>query len=523
MIRLQRGFCLIFFLSFIIVFNVVTTGYIVPIPSTGGDIWGNPRVTHFWQDCNTTFTMSWDDVRFSDVNLAPIDEKYDISHTLFAPSFRSYPNYSFWRYTFLLDELFQGYDIQSHCGKHVHLTEFTKQKQEFFVKWGKTGIEDLFDFTPIVFAYPYGDLGGKQFVKKYFDLGRTIKNSGTSWPPVNWHLEGTTTSFQGINDGNLNQIVTVMKDIYQKPGYQVFKGYGHTNTPGKDYGVTDFVKYADTIARIAHWPNVWYTTWGELVAYEIEKTHVEFSKVRFSTDKLEFDVSTPTLDTAIYNIPITIAILIPKSWNNPFPQINGKYSSKFSLKNYADSIELFLDVVPEKEPQKVIIWREAPEIDHTPPRISNFEIKTKIMVQDWDVTNSETVKSTFMRFDVTDEQSDVFQVNASVYLKNGKKITFSKMKNPLFWKNSTYGRVVWDSPISNEATQQIDVEEILCTHIYVRDGFGNTRHSTIFSCGRQRDQISQGGQVLLRMPDKPDSSLNRLSMDKVFSSYITFL
>ncbi|MHA2203462.1 MAG: polysaccharide deacetylase family protein, partial [Candidatus Hodarchaeales archaeon] len=159
MIRLQRELSTLFFLSFIIIFNVVTTSYIMPIPSIGQDTYGNPRVTRFWQDCNTTFTMSWDDVRISDVNLASIDEKYDISHTLFAPSFRSYPNHSFWRYAFLLDELFQGYDIQSHCGKHVHLSEFSKEEQEFYVKWGKTGIESLFDFTPIVFAYPYGDLG----------------------------------------------------------------------------------------------------------------------------------------------------------------------------------------------------------------------------------------------------------------------------------------------------------------------------------------------------------------------------
>jgi hypothetical protein len=79
-----------------------------------------PRVTYFSQDCNTTFTLSWDDVRPYDVNLAPINQKYGISHTIFAPSYRSYPNRTYWRYAFLLDELFQGYDIQSHFGKHVH-------------------------------------------------------------------------------------------------------------------------------------------------------------------------------------------------------------------------------------------------------------------------------------------------------------------------------------------------------------------------------------------------------------------
>ncbi|UCG03903.1 MAG: hypothetical protein JSW11_07935 [Candidatus Heimdallarchaeota archaeon] len=507
-ISFQRKFLVILFLSFITVCDVVTTGYIVSIPSIGGNIQVNPRVTHFWQDCNTTFTMSWDDVRFSDVNLAPIDEKYDISHTLFAPSYRSYPNVSFWRYAFLIDELFQGYDIQSHCGKHIHLTEFTKEKQEFYVKWGKTGIEELFGFTPIVFAYPFGDLGGKNFVKKYFDLGRTIKNSDTSWPPVMWHLEGTTISSDGIDDQNLNQIVSIMKDIYHKPGYHVFKGYGHTNTPGKDYGVTDFAKYADTIAQIAHWPNVWYTTWGELTAYEIEKSYLEISKVRSSPNKIEFDVTTPNLGTTVYKIPITIALLLPNSWDSFFPQINGKYSSQFSLKHYADSIELLLDVIPQKEPQRVIIWREAPEIDQTPPEITNFDFNTKFASKN----SNKTLKFTLMRFDVTDDQSDIYQVNASIHLKNGKKLTFSKMENPLFWKNSTFGRVVWDSTILNSDKQQIDVEDISYTHIFVQDSFGNIRHSTIFSCGWQKDLVIQGGQSLLHMPNKEDSSLIRLTV-----------
>ena len=518
-IKFKREFSVSFFLFFLLVYNVFITGYIVPTSTIGGEIWGDPYVTHFWQDCNTTFTLSWDDVRFSDVNLAPIDEKFGISHTLFAPSFRSYPNHSFWRYAFLMDELFQGYDVQSHCGKHIRLSKCNKQDQEHLVKWGKTGIEELFGFTPIVFAYPYGDLGGKEYVKKYFDLGRTIKNSGTSWPPANWQEEGTTISLHGINDENLNQIISIMKKIYSESGYQVFKGYGHTNPPGNDYGVTNFVKYADTIAQISNWPNIWYTTWGELVSYEIAKRNVEFSEVKYFPNKLEFVVSTPTIDTAIYKTPITIAKLIPKSWNNPVPQINGKFSSEFSLKRYADSIELFLDVVPRKEPQKIIIWNKVPNIDYFPPEIIDFRIRTIFMTENWNKSNQIIKCFTFMQFNVIDGQSNINSVNASVFLKNGEKLTFSKMKNPLFWKNSTYGRVVWDSTILNTDIPQVQSDDILCTHVTVRDGFGNTRHSIFYSCGYQEDFLTLGGQSLLQMPDKQNSSLNRLEKTQDFLSF----
>ncbi|MHA1650371.1 MAG: hypothetical protein ACTSYB_09260, partial [Candidatus Helarchaeota archaeon] len=79
--------------------------------------WGSPNITTFWQGCNTTFLLSWDDARYSDVNLLPVDEKYGISHTIFTTSYDAYPNRSYWRWCFLLDELFQGHDVQSHLGK----------------------------------------------------------------------------------------------------------------------------------------------------------------------------------------------------------------------------------------------------------------------------------------------------------------------------------------------------------------------------------------------------------------------
>lgn len=492
--------------------NILASGYIPvnPHDEPTGIFWEKPQVTYFWQGCNTTFMLSWDDARLYDINLAPIDEKYGISHTIFAPSYRSYPNRSYWRYSFLLDELLQGYDVQSHCGKHVHLSRYSSDEQESIIRWGKTGIEELFGFTPIVFAYPYGDTGGSKYVKKYFDLGRTIAYAGTSWPPSQWHLEGTTISCHGINDGNLECIVDIMEEIYRTSNFQVFKGYGHTNALGTSYGVSEFTKYEETIAEIANWPDVWYTSWGSLVAYEIEKNQIIISEAVFTNDKIEFEISAPSLDTGIYKVPITISILIPKDWN-PFPQIAGKFSSQFSLKEFNDSKELFLDVVPQKESQKISIWRTSPYEDFISPKIENFIIETRTVNQNWNVTTPECQTYTFMRFDVTDELSNIHDVNASVHLLNGTEFTFSNMKNPTFWGNSTYGRIIWNSSIINYNVPQVMTTDVDYTLITVQDGFGNIRRRTICSHGFHNDEIIPGNEFLLRLPDKNPSSLNRLS------------
>ncbi len=470
-----------------------------------------PRVTYFSQDCNTTFTLSWDDARPYDVKLAPIDQKYGISHTIFAPSYRSYPNKSYWRYAFLIDELFQGYDVQSHCGKHVHLSQYTKEEQEFYVKWGRTGIEDLFGFTPIVFAYPYGDCGGSTYVKQYFELGRTIGAGGTSWPPSSWALEGATISGSGIDDSNLNKIEPILKGIYHSEGYQVFKGYGHTNSLGKTYGVTDFIKYEQTIKNIAGWPDVWYTSWGELAAYEIEKQFVEFSTIDYYEDRLEFKFSTPNLDVDIFKVPITIGILIPKTWNNPIPQIGNKFSSQFSIREYNDSKEMLLQVLPSQSDQPIFIWRDLNFSDETSPLITNVNINTRFIMQDWDQDSPQLYYYTFLRFEVEDSLSDVLNVNASVHLKNGKILHFPVIKNPIFWSNATFGRVIWDSNKINEDVTQITASEIAYLTIWAQDGFGNLIQQDLYSDGRVKKTnivTSQGN--LHRFDDKPYSQTNRL-------------
>jgi hypothetical protein len=470
-----------------------------------------PRITHFSQDCNTTFVLSWDDARLTDVYLSPIDQKYGISHTIFAPSYRSYPNRSYWRNAFLLDELFQGYDVQSHCGKHVHLSQFDSREKELFIEWGRTGIEDLFGFTPIVFAYPYGDTGGSTYVQQYFDLGRTISAEGTSWPPSSWPLAGTTISTDGIDDYNLQKIEPILKKIYHSEGYEVFKGYGHTNPSGISYGVTDFVKYENEIAKIAGWPDVWYTSWGELVAYEIEKHYVEFSSISYFDNKLEFEFSTPKLDTEIYKTPLTVAILIPKSWNNPFPQIMEKFSSQYSIREYQDSQELLLEVHPKSSSQKITIWRDIPIIDQLPPTISDITIETRVINQSWNLDSPQLLHHTFLRFTVEDTLSNVFMVNASVYLKNREKLDFPVMKNPIFWGNNSYGRVLWDASVINRYVPQITANDIDHLIIHVEDGFGNHLQKTVYSNGHEKDvRIISSQDELLHLLAKPKSSINRL-------------
>ncbi|MFX0173508.1 MAG: polysaccharide deacetylase family protein [Candidatus Hodarchaeota archaeon] len=489
--RKPKFYTLIIFTSLILIFVIVNFSSSLILVAKDDSKWKDdllikPFITPFRQGCNTTFVMSWDDARPTDVIISEIDTKYGISHTIFAPSYHSYPNQSFWRYSFLLDELFHGFDVQSHNGKHIHLSSYSLKEQEYFIKWGKTGIEELFGFTPIVFAYPYGDTGGSQFVKKYFSLGRTINAAGTSWPPNLWEKEGTTISIHGINNQNLDQIPKILEKIYHTPGFHVFKGYSHSNNPGTDYGVSDFQKYENVIQQIAGWENVWYTSWGELVAYEIEKRHVTISNdIIRNNHSFEFTISTSSnLNTNVYKVPITVAFSLPEGWATPFVQIDNKFTTQFSIQKRKEISMIFLDLIPNKKNQKIKIWKNPPFLDQYPPEIEDFQIKTISHQENWGIDISREKTYSFLRFEAYDTLSEVVEVNATITLFNNTNLYYSNLKNPIFWNNNTYGSVLWNSPNYDSDIQQILKTEIKSSTIIVKDGFGNLRKSIFDFKGR---------------------------------------
>ncbi|MFX1513470.1 MAG: hypothetical protein ACFFCQ_12855, partial [Promethearchaeota archaeon] len=165
-------------------------------------------------------------------------------------------------------------------------------------------------------------------------------------------------------------------------------------------------------------------------------------------------------------------------------------------KEYSDCIKLFVDIIPEKYTQEIVIWREKPIIDQIPPFLSNFKIYSRTVNQNWNKGTPELITHTFMRLEVEDDWANVYKVNASVHLHNNQTIKFVNMQNPIFWKNSTYGRVLW----------KINEQEVDSTQVMVQDGFGNTRYVKIYSNNSLVEQRIRGNEILKRLPDKRSSS-----------------
>ncbi|MGQ4894938.1 MAG: polysaccharide deacetylase family protein [Candidatus Njordarchaeia archaeon] len=411
---------------------------------------------NFMWGANTTFVISWDDARPTDIYLAPIDERYGIRHTIFSTSIRLYPNASFWRYAYFLDELFRGHDVQSHCGEHVHLSRYSGAEQERLIKWGRDGIKEVYGYTPIVFAYPYGDTGGSKFVKKYFALGRTIRYEGTSWPPNDWALAGVTIPIDGIEDENLDRIPEIMNDIYHGEG-GVFKGYGHTNRLGKDFGVTNFTKYRQIIEQISGWENVWYTTWGELVSYTIQKNNLKIINIVENQDEISFDILW-NIDTNIYNVPVTFSILDLRL-EGYILLVDGKISNSIKIVGN----KTMISVRPNKGESITHVSLTRKNIqDNEPPAVKNIRLYTWTVFQDWRSDPSTYCNDTytFLMFDVVDNSSYIKDVNITIALKNGSIISYENIRNPIFWNNSTYGRILFGMNVSDISTITITAIDI---------------------------------------------------------------
>jgi hypothetical protein len=127
-----------------------------------------------------------------------------------------------------------------------------------------------------------------------------------------------------------------------------------------------------------------------------------------------------------YGIPITYRVEIPISWNEISVIDGGKISGRFSVIEEGSKKYLLLDSAPHG--QKIEVVPNTSE-DSSRPIIENL----RTLVTDEGVA--------FMA-DVFDSESFIRDVNMTIN-GNDEVYRFQRIINPIFWRNCTFGRVVF--------------------------------------------------------------------------------
>ncbi|MHA2141334.1 MAG: polysaccharide deacetylase family protein [Candidatus Thorarchaeota archaeon] len=409
----------------VIIILVFSLGYI-QVVSTGGELLllEKPTVEMFRGGRQYAFMFSWDD-EGSDLEFSFLEDELGFSHTTFAVTSRIQKK-RLWG----LDMLFRGHDIQSHSREHVHHASINSSHCEYLLQQSIVDIEDVYGYTPILFAYPYGSVKNsvETLVQKYFKIGRGISyESGDhlgSWPIIKTGKSlHSFPSVDGVKGSSIDRLISSFNQMvsYDDGVHRAYKCYGHS----KWFSESERAEFFEVLQEISFRDDTWYTSWGEAVAYQIQRDNVRIERHVSSESRLTFI-------TAIgkdfeYGIPITYRVEIPTSWNEMSVMDGDKISDRFLVIEEGTKKYLLLDSAPHGQTIKVI---PAISDDSSRPVIENLRTLA-------------TEEGVAFMVDVYDSESFIRDVNMTIYW-NGEVHRFHRVLNPVFWANSTFGRVVFE-------------------------------------------------------------------------------
>lgn len=383
-----------------------------------------PTVEVFRGGKQYAFMFSWDDGG-DDLQFSFLEDQLGFQHTTFAVTSQIQ-----YKRLWGLDMLFRGHDIQSHSRLHVHHATINVSYCEELLQQSVVDIEEIYGYAPILFAYPYGSQNDvvQQLVRKYFKIGRGIMyetgNQIGSWPI---QREGNALhsfpSVDGVRGSTISRLISSFNRMvsHNDGVHRAYKCYGHSRW----FSDEERDEFFEALQRIAFRNDTWYTSWGEAVAYQITRENVRIER-HASADSMVSFVTAIGSDFD-YGIPITYRIEIPASWNDICVTDGGKISDRFLVIEDDSKKYLLLDSAPHGQRIKII---PAISEDSSKPVIENLRALV-------------TENGVAFIADVVDRESFIQDVNMTIH-GNGEVWQFNRVLNPIFWANSTFGRVIFE-------------------------------------------------------------------------------
>ncbi|MGY5853971.1 MAG: polysaccharide deacetylase family protein [Candidatus Thorarchaeota archaeon] len=234
-----------------------------------------PTVEVFQGGKQYAFMFSWDDGG-DDLRFSFLEDELGFKHTSFVVTSKIQGK-NLWG----LDMLFRGHDIQSHSREHLYHTKLNESYRNYLISQSVKDIEEVYGYTPILFAYPYGsqNMACQTQALEYFRVARglgpeKISDCGT-WPITS--LGNCDHSFPEI-DGVVGHTYEKLVDSFNtmvensEGRHRAYKCYGHSNTDwfADDERIDFFTRLGD----IANRNDTWYTSWGEAFAYQIQRQNI---------------------------------------------------------------------------------------------------------------------------------------------------------------------------------------------------------------------------------------------------------
>jgi len=269
----------------------------------------NYQVGTWYQFKPAAVSYTFDDNCSNQLPIAmPMFDKYGYKMTFF-----SVINWASGLWPQLLAASKNGHEIASHTVTHTDLSTMTVANQDVELKNSQATINtNITNAKCVTIAYPNCNIGDLTTIKKYYIAGRICSGQIVAATPSDFYnissnICGNTGSLQTAQ--NFNDKVS---SALTAKGWCVFLIHGVDGDGG--YSPTQSTEISSHLAYMnTNIANYWIGTFGNVVKYIKERNAASLVETTISKDSLQA-VVTQTIDSSIYNVPVTFRRVMPTGW-----------------------------------------------------------------------------------------------------------------------------------------------------------------------------------------------------------------
>ena len=286
-----------------------------------------------------SYTMD-DDCAHQLITVVPMFDKYNYKTTLFTVITWS-PNWPG-----LIAASANGHEVASHTMTHPTLNTVSVTSQN--TELGQSQADILAEIPNKrcdVVAYPNCVEGDLPTIQKYYIAGRTCNNQVENPTPNDFYdvgsiITGTQGPVQVTADFN-----TRVQSAKASGGWCVFLTHAIDSDNG--YSPTQSSQIEAHLAYMnSNIQYYWIAPFGTVIKYIKERNGASIAETAITSDSLKMTITT-SLDTTIYNVPVTVSRVLPTGWKTPKVYIGGKRATSKDTVMGGTTYIMF-DVVPNK-------------------------------------------------------------------------------------------------------------------------------------------------------------------------------
>jgi len=206
----------------------------------------------------------------------------------------------------------QGHEIGSHTVTHPYLNQLSEPQIRQELSQSQTTINfNIPAQSCFSFAYPYGvyNESVSAITGEYYIAARSVESPdgfnfypGGLYRPINFYAIG---SF-GFDGTSLDLLKYYLDTALQTNAWLCIHGHDLQDSEK----VERFSRFLDELLT----KDVWVDTFGTVVRYMQERSSSTLAVLSESNSEITLNLSN-SLDSSIYNIPVTIRSTVPSSWS----------------------------------------------------------------------------------------------------------------------------------------------------------------------------------------------------------------